>query len=87
MSFLDYFLCTMCHTVVKQNDIKADLDILSLDILSITEDTIDISLETRISLSSTLFQEKDCLYLFETSSKSQFNQDIITSENFLFQNK
>ena len=86
MSLFDFFFCNGCRNSTKL-DIGADIDLTSLEILSINNDLITIYLESKISLNCTNFHPSDCLYLYSNPNKSQTKFSLISNKEFLPQNK
>ncbi len=86
MSFFDFFFCIGCKNSNKI-DITADVDISSLEILSINRDIIAILLETKVSLNCTNYRTNDCLYLYANPRKIPINFTTISNSDFLIQNK
>lgn len=86
MSFFDFFFCSGCSNAPK-GDITADVDITSLEILSINQDIISILLETKVGLNCTNYNSNDCLYLYSNPNKIAIKFKTLASQEFQFQKK
>ena len=86
MSFFDFLFCNGCRNAPKA-DITADIDIVSLEILSVSDNIISIFLDTQVSLNCTNSHPNDCLYVYSNPHKISLKLTHLPSQDFQSQHK